>query len=60
VFDIGNPNLKPEQGTASTLRCVNHSERLRIESGVYYYNLSNYVYTAFTDAIDPSSHLPIR
>ena len=59
VFDIGNPNLKPEQGNGFDFALRHHSERLRIESGVYYYNFSNYVYTAFTGAIDPGSHLPI-
>ena len=41
------------------LRVRHHSERLRFESGLYYYNLSNYIYTAFTGAIDPGSHLPV-
>ena len=59
VFDIGNPNLKPERGDGVDLSLRHHSERLRVEAGAYYYNISNYVYTAFTGAIDPGSHLPV-
>ena len=59
VFDIGNPNLKPEQGDGVDVALRHHSERLRFESGVYYYNISNYVYTAFTGTIDPGSQLPV-
>jgi iron complex outermembrane receptor protein len=32
---------------------------VRLEGSVYYYNLRNCVYTAFTGATDPGSHLPI-
>lgn len=59
VFDIGNPNLKPEQGDGVDFSLRHNTERLRIEGSVYYYNIGNYVYTAFTGAIDPGSHLPI-
>lgn len=59
VFDIGNPNLKPEHGDGFDSSLRHHSEGLRIEVGAYYYNISNYVYTAFTGAFDASSHLPI-
>ncbi|MEP6570264.1 MAG: TonB-dependent receptor [Acidobacteriota bacterium] len=59
VFDIGNPNLKPERGDGLDFSLRHHSERLRIEAGAYYYNISDYVYTAFTGAIDPGSHLPV-
>ena len=59
VFDIGNPNLKPEQGDGVDFALRHHSERLRIEGSAYFYNLSNYIYTAFTGAIDPRSRLPI-
>ena len=59
VFDIGNPNLKPEHGDGVDFSLRHYTERLRIEGGAYYYNISNYVYTAFTGAIDPGSHLPI-
>jgi iron complex outermembrane receptor protein len=32
---------------------------VRFDGSVYYYNLHNFVYTAFTGATDPSSNLPI-
>ncbi len=59
VFDIGNPNLKPEQGDGVDISVRHSTERAHIEAGIYYYNLSNYVYTAFSGAIDPESRLPI-
>jgi len=59
VFDIGNPNLKPEQGNGVDISVHDSTERAHIEAGLYYYDLSNYVYTAFSGAIDPESRLPI-
>jgi iron complex outermembrane recepter protein len=59
VFDIGNPNLKAEQGDGVDFSLRHNSERLRLESSVYYYNLSNFVFTSFTGVTDPGSHLPI-
>jgi len=59
VFDIGNPNLKAEQGDGIDVSLRHNSERLRLESSVYYYNFSNFVFTSFTGVTDPGSHLPI-
>ncbi|MGH9933162.1 MAG: TonB-dependent receptor [Pyrinomonadaceae bacterium] len=59
VFDIGNPNLKPEHGDGVDFSLRHNTERMRIEGSVYYYSISNYVYTAFTGATDPESNLPI-
>jgi len=59
VFDIGNPNLKAEQGDGIDFSLRHHSQRLRLESSVYYYNFSNFVFTSFTGVTDPASHLPI-
>lgn len=59
VFDIGNPNLKPEQGDGVDFSLRHNTERMRIEGSVYYYNISNFVYTAFTGITDPVSRLPI-
>src|SRR6267142_731870 len=59
VFDIGNPNLKPEQGDGVDFSLRHNTEWLRFEGSVYYYNLRDFVYTAFTGATDPGSHLPI-
>ncbi|MEO7659571.1 MAG: TonB-dependent receptor, partial [Pyrinomonadaceae bacterium] len=59
VFDIGNPNLQSEQGDGIDVSFRQNSERLRFSVGSFYYNLLNYVYTAFTGQIDSQSHLPI-
>ncbi|MEP6921245.1 MAG: TonB-dependent receptor [bacterium] len=59
VFDIGNPNLQPEQGDGIDFSLRHNTERLRFESSVYYYNIRNFVYTAFTGMTDLESRLPI-
>lgn len=59
VFDIGNPNLNSEQGDGVDFSLRHHTDRVRLETSVYYYNLRNFVYTAFTGATDPGSNLPI-
>ncbi|MFM9902944.1 MAG: TonB-dependent receptor [Pyrinomonadaceae bacterium] len=59
VFDIGNPNLNPEQGDGVDFSLRHNSERFRLAVGGFYYNLRNYVYTAFTGMTDPGSNLPI-
>jgi iron complex outermembrane receptor protein len=59
VFDIGNPNLRPEQGDGVDFSLRRTSERLRLESSIYYYNFHNFVFTSFTGLTDPASHLPI-
>ncbi len=59
VFDIGNPNLQPEQGDGIDFSLRHNTERLRFESSVFYYNIRNFVYTAFTGVTDLGSRLPI-
>ena len=59
VFDIGNPNLKAEQGDGIDLSVRHNTERLRLEGSFYYYHLRNYVFTAFTGVTDEESNLPI-
>ena len=59
VFDIGNPNLKAEQGDGVDLSVRHNADRLRLEGSVYYYHLHNYVFTAFTGQTDEESNLPI-
>lgn len=59
TFDIGNPNLNAEQGDGVDLSLRHNTERLRLESGVYYYDIRNFVFTAFTGQTDPESNLPI-
>lgn len=59
VFDIGNPNLAAERGDGVDVSLRHNSERLRLESSVYYYTIRNFVFPAFTGLTDPQSHLPI-
>jgi iron complex outermembrane receptor protein len=59
VFDIGNPNLDSEQGDGIDFSLRHNTNRVRLEGSVYYYNLRNFVYTAFTGTTDLGSHLPI-
>jgi iron complex outermembrane receptor protein len=59
VFDIGNPNLDPEQGDGLDLSLRHHTKRLRLEGNVFSYHLSNFIYPAFTGVTDTESGLPI-
>ena len=59
VFDIGNPNLKAERGDGVDLSLRHTTDRLQFEGSVYYYNLHNFVFPAFTGIIDSASHLPV-
>ena len=59
VFDIGDPNLNSEQGNGVDFSLRHNTDRLRLDGSVYYYNLRNFVYTAFTGATDPGSNLPV-
>lgn len=59
VFDIGNPNLNPERGDGVDLSLRHSTERVRLESSVYYYALRNFVFPAFTNFTDEKSRLPI-
>jgi iron complex outermembrane recepter protein len=59
VFDIGNPNLNPEQGDGVDLSVRHSTGRLRLEGSFYYYSLRNFVFPAFTGLADAESNLPI-
>lgn len=59
VFDIGNPNLKAEQGDGIDLSLRHNTQRVQIEGSVYYYNLRNFVFPAFTGETDAESNLSI-
>ena len=59
TFDIGNPNLNAEQGDGIDFSFRHNTQRMRIETGVYYYNIRNFVFTAFTGQTDPKSNLSI-
>lgn len=59
VFDIGNPNLNPEQGDGVDFSLRHNTERVRLEGSVYYYHIRNFVFPAFTGLTDTKSNLPI-
>jgi iron complex outermembrane receptor protein len=59
VFDIGNPNLHPEQGDGVDFSLRHNTDRVRLDTSVYYYNIHNFVFPAFTGNTDPKSNLPI-
>ena len=51
--------MNSEQGDGIDFSLRHSTDRVRVEGSVYYYNLHNFVYTAFTGATDPGSNLPI-
>ena len=59
VFDVGDPNLKAEQGDAVDFSLRHNTERVRIEGSVFYYNIRNFVFPGFTGETDEESNLPI-
>ena len=59
TFDIGNSDLNAEQGDGIDLSLRHTTQRVRIESSVYYYHIRNFVFTNFTGRTDPKSSLPI-
>lgn len=59
VFDIGDPNLTSERSDGVDINFRYNRDRVRIESGVYYYRITNFVFQAFTGNTDDESNLPI-
>ena len=59
TFDIGNQNLNAEQGDGVDLSLRHSTQQLRLETSLYYYNIRNFVFQAFTGGTDPKSSLPI-
>ncbi len=59
TFDIGNQNLNAEQGDGIDLSLRHSTKQVQFGSGFYYYNIRNFVFTAFTGLTDPKSNLPI-
>jgi iron complex outermembrane receptor protein len=59
LFDIGNPQLEPEQADAIDFTLRHNTNRLRLEGSVYYYKLRNFVFPALTGETDEESSLPI-
>jgi iron complex outermembrane receptor protein len=59
TFDIGNQNLKAERGEGVDVSVRHNTERARSEVSVYYYNIRDFVFQAFTGLKDEDSGLPI-
>lgn len=59
VFDIGDPNLTSERSDGVDTNFRYNRDRIRIESGVYYYRITNFVFQAFSGNTDDESNLPI-
>ena len=59
TFDIGNQNLNSEQGDGIDLSLRHNTKRVQVSTGIYYYHINNFVFTAFTGRTDPASNLPI-
>ncbi len=59
VFDIGDPNLKAEQSDNIDFLLRHNTDRFRLESGVYFYKIKNFVYLAYNGERDNESGLPI-
>lgn len=59
TFDIGNQNLNAEQGDGIDLSLRHSTQRLRLETSGYYYNIRNFVFTNFTGLADRETKLPI-
>lgn len=48
VFDIGNQDLKAEQGDGIDFSLRHNNERFRLNAGAFFYNIKNFVYLAYT------------
>lgn len=59
TFDFGNQNLNPEQGDGIDLSVRHSTKRVLLGTGFYFYNISNFVFTAVTGETDSASNLPI-
>ncbi len=59
TFDIGNPNLNAEQGDGIDFSLRHNTQRVRLETSVFYYHIRNFVFTAFTGRTDAKSNLRI-
>lgn len=58
-YDIGNPNLRAEQGDGVDVSLRHSTGRLRVSGSTFFYNVRDYVFPAFTGNFDEASGLPI-
>jgi iron complex outermembrane receptor protein len=59
LFEVGNPNLRPEVSDGIDLSLRHQTERLKASANFYYYHFNNFVFLAPTDEIDKGSGFPI-
>lgn len=59
TFDIGNQDLNAEQGDGVDVSLRHNTKRVHFGTGVYFYNIRQFVFTAFTGQTHPGSNLPI-
>jgi iron complex outermembrane receptor protein len=59
TFEIGDPNLKREQGDGIDLSLRHSANRLRAELNYFYYQINDFIFLAPTGATDPESGLLI-
>ena len=51
AFEVGNPDLEREASIGVDLSLRNHSRLLQGEFNVYYYDIDNFVFPAYTDEL---------
>lgn len=64
TFEVGNQNLLPERSNGVDFSLRHQSDRFKITTDFYYYNISNFVYFAYADEdgdgeIDIEDGLPV-
>ena len=59
AFERGNANLRSEIGNGLDLSYRVNAKRVRAEANFFYYDLSRFVFLAFTGGTDAQSSLPI-
>ncbi len=59
VFEVGDPNLRPEVSNGIDISLRHQTARVRAEANFYYYDFKNFVFLAPTDEIDKDSGFPV-
>ena len=59
LFEVGNPNLKPEISNGLDLSLRHQNNRFKAEANFYYYAFKNFVFLAPTNTFDPGSGFEI-
>jgi iron complex outermembrane receptor protein len=55
LFEVGDPNLRPEISDGIDLSLREQNKRIRAEANFYYYHFKDFVFLAPTDEIDKDS-----